>query len=70
MAKIRVYELAKKLSMTNKAFLTKLRAMNIEVKSHMSSLEDETVAYIKETLFGEKNKTNDTRVRASRYSQA
>ncbi len=65
MAKIRVYELAKKLSMTNKAFLTKLRAMDIEVKSHMSSLEDETVVYIKETLFGEKNKTNDTRVRAS-----
>lgn len=65
MAKIRVYELAKKLSMTNKALLTKLKAMNIEVKSHMSSLEDETVLYIKETLFGKKNKNSDTRVRPS-----
>ncbi|SLM28848.1 hypothetical protein MTBBW1_1610010 [Desulfamplus magnetovallimortis] len=65
MAKIRVYELAKKLNMTNRALLTKLEAMNIEVKSHMSSLEDETVAKIKENLFGNKQKKSDTRVKAS-----
>ncbi|MBF0200112.1 MAG: translation initiation factor IF-2 [Desulfamplus sp.] len=65
MAKIRVYELAKKLNMTNRVFLTKLKAMNIEVKSHMSSLEDETVARIKENIFGEKNPNADTRVRTS-----
>ncbi len=65
MAKIRVYELAKKLNLTNKALLTKLEAMNIEVKSHMSSLEDETVIQIRENLFGKKNKLSDTRVRSS-----
>lgn len=65
MAKIRVYELAKKLNMTNRALLLKLEAMNIEVKSHMSSLEDETVAQIKEALFGKKDRNSDKRVRPS-----
>ncbi|MFH1155421.1 MAG: translation initiation factor IF-2 [Pseudomonadota bacterium] len=64
MAKIRVYELAKKLNMSNKVLLTKLEAMNIEVKSHMSSLEDETVAQIKENLFGKKRQ-EEIRVRSS-----
>lgn len=65
MAKIRVYELAKKLNMTNKALLSKLKAMNIDVKSHMSSLEDEDVDRIKESLFGKKNKATEVRVRGS-----
>lgn len=65
MAKIRVHELAKKLNMTNKALLTKLKAMNIEVKSHMSSLEDETVNQIKLNLFGNKQKEQDSRIGTS-----
>lgn len=65
MAKIRVHELAKKLNMTNKALLTKLKAMNIEVKSHMSSLEDETVNQIKLNIFGNKQKDQDSRVGTS-----
>ncbi|MEA2061205.1 MAG: translation initiation factor IF-2 [Thermodesulfobacteriota bacterium] len=65
MAKIRVYELAKKLNMTNKALLTKLKAMNIEVKSHMSSLENDTVQEVKEGLFGSKKKETDIRVKTS-----
>jgi translation initiation factor IF-2 len=47
MAKIRVYELARDLNMTNQALLDKIRSMNIEVKSHISSLDDDTVAKIK-----------------------
>lgn len=54
MAKIRVYELAKNLNMTNKALLTKMEKMDISVGSHMSSLEDETVELIKTNLFGKK----------------
>jgi len=65
MAKIRVYELAKKLNMTNKALLTKLKAMNIEAKSHMSSLEDDTEKHVRESMFGQKNKEADTRVKSS-----
>jgi translation initiation factor IF-2 len=56
MAKIRVYELAKNLNMTNKALLTKIDKMNISVGSHMSSLDDETVELIKNNLFGKKEK--------------
>ncbi|MEA1967509.1 MAG: translation initiation factor IF-2 [Thermodesulfobacteriota bacterium] len=65
MAKIRVYELAKKLNMTNKALLTKLKAMNIDVKSHMSSLEKDTVHEVKVNLCTDKDKGADTQVQPS-----
>jgi len=42
MAKIRVYELARDLNMTNKVLLDKIRNMNIEVGSHMSSLDQKS----------------------------
>ena len=54
MAAIRVYELARDLNLTNKVLLDKIRDMDISVKSHMSSLDDEAVARIKAGLFGKK----------------
>ncbi len=54
MAKIRVYELARELNMTNKMLLEKISHMEIDVKSHMSSLEDEDIKIIKENLLGAK----------------
>ncbi|MEA3280613.1 MAG: translation initiation factor IF-2 N-terminal domain-containing protein, partial [Thermodesulfobacteriota bacterium] len=54
MAKIRVYEFARTLNMQNKILLEKLREIGIDVKSHMSSLDEETVARIKEKLFNAK----------------
>ena len=54
MAKIRIYELARDLNMTNKVLLEKIRNMDIDVKSHMSSLEDEVVSKVKANLFGKK----------------
>ena len=50
MAKIRVYELARDLNMTNKVLLGKLQDLDFPVKSHMSSLDEETVTTIKERL--------------------
>jgi translation initiation factor IF-2 len=50
MAKIRVYELARNLNMKNKELLDKLEEMTINVRSHMSSLDDDTVAEIKMNL--------------------
>ena len=44
MAKVRVYELAKKMGLENKELLDQLAAAGIEVKSHASSLSDEEVA--------------------------
>jgi len=54
MAKLRVHELARDLNMTNKVLLAKLNDMDIAVKSHMSSLEDDIIAEIKASLFGTK----------------
>lgn len=48
----RVYELARDLNMTNKDLLEKLREMEIEVGSHMSSLDEETVDRVKDNLRG------------------
>ncbi|OQY59541.1 MAG: translation initiation factor IF-2 [Desulfobacteraceae bacterium 4572_88] len=53
-AKIRVYELARDLNMKSKALLDKLGEMGISVGSHVSSLDDETVARIRENLFRNK----------------
>ncbi|MFZ0133145.1 MAG: translation initiation factor IF-2 [Desulfobacterales bacterium] len=66
MAKIRVYELARDLNMTNKSLIDKIKDMDIDVdiKSHMSALEDEAVAQIKAGLFGQKSETVvETRVK-------
>lgn len=55
MAKIRIYELARDLNMTNKELLEKIREMDIPVSNHMSSLEDDVVAGIKSSIFGKKD---------------
>ena len=56
MAKIRVFELARDLNMTNKVLLERMRDLDISVVSHLSSLEDEDVAKIKENVVGGKHK--------------
>jgi translation initiation factor IF-2 len=64
MAKIRVYELARELNMTNKVLIDKMSQLDLEVKSHMSSLEDETVAQIKNALLGKPaEKVEETRIK-------
>lgn len=54
MAKLRVYELARELNLENKALLKKMEKMGIEVKSHMSSLDEAAIKQIKQELFGKK----------------
>jgi len=64
MAKIRIYELARDLNMTNKLLLEKLRDMDISVKSHMSSLDAGIVSQIKKRIFGLKEKeVEETRIK-------
>ncbi len=58
MSKIRVHELAKELDKTNKEVLDFLKEKNIEVKSHMSSLEDDHVKAVKEHFEKPKKKSN------------
>ena len=54
MAKIRVYELARELNMTNKVLIEQLRENGYEVKSHMSVFDEEEVDSIKKALRGKK----------------
>ena len=66
MAKIRIYELARDLNVTNKELVEKIRNMDIDVKSHMSSLDDEDVTRIKNNLLGSpKKEVEETRIKPS-----
>ena len=53
MAKIRVHELSKQLNISNKDIIDTLGAKGIEIKSHMSNLDDSMVGIIK-AKFGAK----------------
>lgn len=52
MAKIRIYELARELNLTNKMLLDKLEEMDIVVSSHMSSVDSELINTIKVRILG------------------
>nr|WP_320016461.1 translation initiation factor IF-2 [uncultured Desulfobacter sp.] len=66
MAKVRVYELAKDLNMTNKQLLEKLKELEIDAKSHMSALGNSDVAAVKQNLSGKKKRSNnEVKVRPS-----
>jgi translation initiation factor IF-2 len=43
MSKMRVYEYAKKLNLSSKEIIVKLKEMNIEVSNHMTTIEDDAV---------------------------
>ncbi len=61
LAKIRVYELAKELKMTSKDLISKIKDLDLDINSHMSSLEEEEAEMIKELIEEEKklNKSNN-----------
>ena len=50
---LRVYELAKKLQMSNRELIKKLNGYGVEVKSHMSSIDDETLELVLEEVVSE-----------------
>ncbi len=53
---MRVHQLAKELGVTSKEVMDRLLAMKIEVKGHMSALDDKTIAAVK-TAFEQPKKT-------------
>jgi len=66
MTRLRVYELARDLNMTNKVLLEKLGDLDISVKSHMSALDDDIIDQIKSSIFStpEKKETiEETRIK-------
>ncbi|NWH03724.1 translation initiation factor IF-2 [Desulfobacter latus] len=65
MAKVRVYELAKDLNMTNKQLLEKLKELKIDAKSHMSALGNSDVAAVRQNLSGKKKHAHEDKDRPS-----
>ena len=59
MSKMKVYELAKELGKSSKELLEFLSGKNIEVKSHMSSIEDKEIALAR-NAFGGKHEGTET----------
>ncbi len=47
---MRVHELAKELDLASKDLLDKLHALGVEAKSHMSNLDEDTLALVKDEL--------------------
>jgi translation initiation factor IF-2 len=56
MTKIRVYELAKELGISNKSLLEKLQGLDINAKNHMSSLNEQEVKIIKLSMQTDKKR--------------
>jgi translation initiation factor IF-2 len=52
MAKLRVYELAKELEMTNKDLVERVHSLGIQIKGHMSSLDEEQAQLVRDTVTG------------------
>ena len=52
MTKLRVYELAKELDMPNKDLVDKISSLGIQIKGHMSSLDEEEAQLVRDTVTG------------------
>ena len=63
MTKMRVHELAKELNMENREILDMLKARNIEVKNHMSTLEDDVTESIRKEVQGRRTAERRQRLR-------
>ncbi|MFH2010313.1 MAG: translation initiation factor IF-2 [bacterium] len=50
MARVRVYEIARELGVPNKELVSTIRAMGVEVRNHMSTLDPDDVAQVKRAL--------------------
>ena len=68
MAKIRVHELAARIGRQNREVIEALKEKGVEVKSHMSSLDEASVAYINQK-FLHRGKEQITKVDNSRTEE-
>ena len=68
LTKLRVYQVAKDFQISSEALLEILRGLNVEVKSHMSTVEDATIDQIRQKFHREQEavKAEDVRKREAR----
>ncbi len=69
MGKIKIYEIAKKFNLTSKEVLDVAQKLKIDVKSHLSGVEDDEAVKIEEAL-NRKNKSNKKEKQASNKGKA
>ncbi len=62
MGKLKIYELAKKLEMSSKEIIDIAKKLNIEVKNHLSSIEENDASLIEKSLKESENKTKNSKV--------
>ncbi|HQA48360.1 MAG TPA: translation initiation factor IF-2 N-terminal domain-containing protein, partial [Bacillota bacterium] len=60
MAKIRVYELAKKLKLSSKDLMNMLAELGVEVKNHMSTVNEREAKAVEEIVSEEQSPEEDT----------
>ena len=66
LGKVKIHEIAKELDLTSKEIIEKAKKLGIEVKNHMSSVEENQAKKIKESLKTKKkveNKKEDKQVK-------
>ena len=68
MGKMKIHELAKEIDKTSKEIIAVAQELGLEVKSHMSSLEENEIKMVKEKLLGEKT-TSDNKKADSKESK-
>ncbi|MCU0611482.1 MAG: translation initiation factor IF-2 [Candidatus Eisenbacteria bacterium] len=63
MSRKRVHQVAKEFNISSEALMELLRGMAVEVKSHMSTVDDDTVARVKQHFDAEKDKLREEAAR-------
>ena len=69
MGKIKLYDIAKELNLTSKEVLEIAKKLNIEAKSHLSSIEEEAANKIRESVKGSKQKKEDKKIEKAKVEK-
>ena len=69
MGKIKLYEIAKKVGLTSKEVMEVAKKLNIEFKTHMSSVTEQEAKMIEEKLEGNNIKANETEKKEEKTSK-
>jgi len=66
LGKVKIHELAKEIDLTSKEVIAKAQEMNIEVKSHLSTLTDQEVKLLKKELAKNNNVKEKSKTKKSK----
>ncbi len=69
MSRKRVHQVAKEFNISSEALVELLRSMSVDVKSHMSTIDDETVAKVRQHFDAEKDKLREEAARKEKELQ-